>query len=97
MVTATGTGGRQRCQTNKYGYPIKHRPLRPIQGFQTGDIVQVDIPKGKNQGQWRGRLCPYSDGNCEIYPKGRQRLGTKLDYVSRVVHQKDGYKYRHQP
>lgn len=95
IVTATGTGGRQKCQTNKYGYPIKHRPLRPIQGFQTGDIVQVDIPKGKNQGQWTGRLCPYSDGNCEIYPKGRKRLGTKLSYVSRVVHQKDGYKYRH--
>ncbi|QDZ39967.1 HNH endonuclease [Euhalothece natronophila Z-M001] len=95
MVTATGTGGRQKCQTNKFGYPIKHRPLRPIQGFQTGDIVKVDIPKGKNQGQWRGRLCPYSDGNCEIYPKGRKRLGTKLSYVSEVMHRKDGYKYRH--
>ncbi len=95
MVTATGTGGRQKCQTNKYGYPIKHRPLRPIQGFQTGDVVQIDIPKGKNQGQWTGRLCPFSDGNCEIYPKSRKRLGTKLSYVSRVVHQKDGYKYKH--
>ncbi len=93
MVTATGAGGRQRCQTDKYGYPQKHRPLRPIHGYQTGDVVQVDIPKGKNKGQWTARLCPYSNGDCEIYPKGRKRLGTKLSYITKFVHRKDGYKY----
>lgn len=36
-VKATGFGGRQRCQTDKFGYPQKHRPLRPILGFCTGD------------------------------------------------------------
>jgi 5-methylcytosine-specific restriction endonuclease McrA len=92
-VKATGMGGRQKCQTDKYGYPIKHRPLRPIQGFHTGDLVVVDIPKGKNKGRWKGRLCPYSNGRCEIYPKERKRLGTSLSYVSKVIHRKDGYKY----
>ena len=96
MVTATGTGGRQKCQTDKYGYPIKHRPLKPIHGFQTGDLVTVEIPKGKNKGNWRGRLCPYSDGNCEIYPQGRKRLGTKLSYVSKIIHHQDSYKYKQQ-
>ncbi len=42
-VKATGFGGRSRCQTDKFGYPIKHRPLRLIHGFCTGDIVCTDV------------------------------------------------------
>ncbi|MCC3406240.1 MAG: HNH endonuclease [Microcoleus sp. PH2017_10_PVI_O_A] len=43
-VKSTGQGGRQRCQTDKLGYPQKYRPLRPIHGFCTGDIVKTVIP-----------------------------------------------------
>lgn len=93
-VKCTGMGGRQKCQTNKFGYPQKHRPLKPIYGFSTGDIVQVDIPSGVNQGHYIARLCPYTDGSGEIYPTtGKKRIGIKLEYVSRSVHRKDSYIY----
>jgi 5-methylcytosine-specific restriction endonuclease McrA len=93
-VKATGQGGRQRCQTDKYGYPQKYRPLRPIHGFCTGDIVKTVIPKGVNAGTYIARLCPYSDGNGEIYPAaGKKRIGIKLSYVLKAVHRKDGYSY----
>ncbi|MFB6291217.1 MAG: RNA-guided endonuclease IscB [Candidatus Bipolaricaulia bacterium] len=96
IAKATGTGGRQKCQINKHGYPVKHRPLRPIDGYKTGDIVEVNIPKGKNQGLWRGKLCPYTDRNCELHPEksNRKRLGTKLEYIARVIHRKDNHDYR---
>lgn len=93
-VKCTGMGGRQKCQTDKYGYPQKHRPLKPIHGFQTGDIAQVDIEKGVNKGRYIARLCPYTNGSGEIYPStGKKRIGIKLSYVSRAVHRKDGYSY----
>lgn len=93
-IKATGQGGRQRCQTDKLGYPQKYRPLRPIHGFCTGDIVKTVIPKGVNKGTYIARLCPYSNGYGEIYPtSGKKRIGIKLDYVQKPVHQKDGYSY----
>jgi 5-methylcytosine-specific restriction endonuclease McrA len=93
-VKAMGHGGRQRCQTDKFGYPQKYRPLRPIHGFCTGDIVKTVIPKGVNVGTYIARLCPYSNGNGEIYPTtGKKRIGIKLDYVVKAIHRKDGYSY----
>jgi len=94
QVKATGQGGRQRCQTDKLGYPQKYRPLRPIHGFFTGDIVKTVIPKGVNTGTYVARLCPYSNGRGEIYPTtGKKRIGIKLEYVEKPIHRKDGYSY----
>ena len=93
-VKATGQGSRQKCQTDKLGYPQKYRPLKPIHGFCTGDVVKVVIPKGKNQGVYIARLCPYSNGSGEIYPRqGKKRIGIRLDYVQKAIHRKDGYSY----
>ncbi|MBO3462706.1 RNA-guided endonuclease IscB [Aetokthonos hydrillicola Thurmond2011] len=94
-VKATGQGGRQRCQTDKLGYPQKYRPLRRIHGFCTGDIVKTVISKGVNAGTYIARLCPYSNGNGEIYPtSGKKRIGIKLEYIEKPIHRKDGYTYR---
>lgn len=93
-VKSTGQGGRKKCQTDFRGYPQKYRPLKPIHGFCTGDIVKTVIPKGVNRGTYIARLCPYSDRNGEIYPKtGKKRIGIKLDFVEKAVHRKDGYSY----
>ncbi|WP_287266726.1 MULTISPECIES: RNA-guided endonuclease IscB [unclassified Moorena] len=32
LVTCKGPGGRQKAALNKYGYPIRHNPLKPIKG-----------------------------------------------------------------
>ncbi len=93
-VKATGMGSRKKCQTNKFGYPQKYRPLKPIHGFCTGDIVRTEIPKGVNKGVYIARLCPYSNGSGEIYPaSGKKRISIKLAYVTKVIHRKDGYTY----
>ncbi|MDA8334784.1 MAG: hypothetical protein M0Z41_07305, partial [Peptococcaceae bacterium] len=35
-------------------------------GFQTGDLVVADIPKGKYQGRWRGRVAVRKTGYFDI-------------------------------
>lgn len=91
IIQATGFGGRQKCQTNKFGYPIKHRPLRPIFGFSTGDIVRAVVPKGKYQGIFTARVTPMSDGRGEFVIEGKRR-SVRLDYCT-AVHRRDGYSY----
>jgi len=90
-VKATGFGGRQRCQTDKFGYPQKYRPLRPILGFSTGDIVRADVPLGKYKGTFTARVCPMSHGYGE-FVIDKKRRSIKLDYLT-PVHRKDGYEY----
>jgi 5-methylcytosine-specific restriction endonuclease McrA len=90
-VKATGFGGRQRCQTDKFGYPQKHRLLRPILGFSTGDIVRADVPKGKYAGTFTARVCPMSHGYGE-FVLNKKRRSIKLEYLT-PVHRKDGYDY----
>jgi len=90
-VKATGFGGRQRCQTDKFGYPQKHRPLRPILGFCTGDIVRANVPKGKYKGTFTAGVCPMSHGYGE-FVIDKKRRSIKLDYLT-SIHRKDGYEY----
>lgn len=45
IIQATGQGKRQRCQTDKYGFPIAHAPrAKKTLGFQTGDIAKASPP-----------------------------------------------------
>lgn len=90
-VRATGFGGRQRCQTDQFGYPQKHRPLRPILGFSTGDIVRASVPKGKYAGTFTARVCPMSHGYGE-FVIDKKRRSIKLNYLT-PVHRRDGYDY----
>lgn len=91
IIICKGHGGRQRCQPDKYGYPQKHRPLRPIQGFCTGDIVRAEVPKGKYKGTFTARVCPMSDGRGE-FVINKERRSINLKYC-KPVHRKDGYDY----
>ncbi|MDA8344880.1 MAG: hypothetical protein M0Z66_05280 [Thermaerobacter sp.] len=56
-VKATGHGKRQRCGTDKYGFPIRHAPRqRRFFGFQTGDLVRAVVPYGKHAVVHVGRV-----------------------------------------
>jgi len=64
---AKGRGNRQMCRTDKYGFPKSYRRnQKQYFGFQTGDIVKADIPKGKYQGNFVGRVIIRSSGNFDI-------------------------------
>src|SRR5208283_2750863 len=56
-IKAYGHGRRQRCITDKYGFPISHSSrCRTSYGFMTGDIVKAVIPRGKYRGTHFGRV-----------------------------------------
>ena len=88
IITCKGHGGRQKAALNKYGYPIRYNPLKPIKGWQSGDMA-VD-EKGN-----LGRVNPRSKTNSFNFTV----LGEKARsiHVNRLrrVHQKDGYTYGH--
>jgi len=56
-IKATGRGTRQMCQTDKYGFPKRHRGNeKRYLGYQTGDIVKAVVPRGKHTGTHVGRI-----------------------------------------
>lgn len=58
LVCAKGHGRRQRCGTDRYGFPIRHAPrAKFFMGFGTGDIVKALIPTGKYAGTYTGRIA----------------------------------------
>jgi 5-methylcytosine-specific restriction endonuclease McrA len=88
LIKATGHGSRQMCGTDKYGFPIRHKPRASgFAGFKTGDIVQANIPRGKFQGTHVGRIA--------IRHRPCFRLG-KIDVAPKyltIIHRADGYDY----
>jgi 5-methylcytosine-specific restriction endonuclease McrA len=89
-ITAMGHGTRQMCGTNKYGFPIRHRTRQKrVRGFQTGDLVWANVPRGKHQGPHVGRVAVRATGSF--------RIGTRDGISYRhctIVHRADGYDYR---
>ena len=51
-VRATGRGRYQRTRLNRFGFPrgylMRHKQVK---GFQTGDLVQAQVPTGKKKGR----------------------------------------------
>lgn len=88
-VKSVGHGSRQKCGTDKYGFPVRHAPkAKTFIGFQTGDLVQAVIPKGKYMGSHIGRIAVRHrpsfklNGLFDVHPK-----------YMRILHHADGYDY----
>ena len=88
LIKATGHGRRQRCRTDKYGFPKAHAPReKTYAGFQTGDIVKATVPTGKFAGIWIGRIAIrhrlwFRMLHFDVHPK-------RLTIIQRA----DGYEY----
>jgi len=88
-----GFGTRQMCQTDKYGFPIRHRTgQKSFFGFQTGDMVKAVITKGKNAGIYSGRITVRASGIFHMPVEGRTRLELSHKYC-KVIQKADGYRY----
>ena len=90
QIRAIGHGSRQMCRTDKYGFPKTHRTRKTMfMGFQTGDIVKADIPKGKFAGRHVGRLSAvrqrpsFTLNGFDVHPKHLKR-----------IHRSDGFSYQ---
>ncbi|AOY84230.1 MAG: HNH endonuclease [Moorea sp. SIO1G6] len=93
IVKAKGHGVRQRCRTDKYGFPKAHASkAKFFRGFQTGDIVKADIPKGKYAGQYTGRIAiRYRPSFMLSLPN--QRFDVHPKYLQ-TIFKADGYEYQ---
>jgi 5-methylcytosine-specific restriction endonuclease McrA len=94
LIKSTGWGSRQMCLTNKYGFPISHRPRKKIYfGCQTGDLVKANIPKGKYAGQYISRVMIRSDGRFAIKSKVHGKQIDVNHQYCQIIHKRDGYSY----
>jgi 5-methylcytosine-specific restriction endonuclease McrA len=90
QIKAMGHGSRKFCRTDKYGFPKTHRTRKAMfLGFQTGDIVKAEIPKGKFAGCHVGRLSAvrqrpsFALNGFDVHPKHLKR-----------IHRSDGFNYQ---
>ena len=89
LIKCRGQGGRQKAALNKFGYPIRYNPLKPIKGWLTGDIAKFESHVG--------RLTPRSKGNFYITKSDKTVINIPMKKLAtlKAVHRKDGYEYCH--
>ncbi len=93
LIKATGSGTRQMCRTDKYGFPSRYVPrFKYVKGYQTGDIVKAVVTKGKKVGNYVGRVAVRSTGNFNISTAKCLVQGISHKYCQ-PIHKKDGYSY----
>ena len=89
-IKATGHGTRQRCRTDKFGFPSRFVPrFKFVKGFQTGDIVKAVVTSGKKVGTYTGRVAVRSSGSFNMSSAQGLIQGINHKYCF-SIHQKDG-------
>jgi hypothetical protein len=94
-IKAMGRGSYQRAQVvNKSGLIGSHKTRVKVHfGFQTGDMVKADVPKGKNQGVHVGRVAVRSKPSVKITGKHGKVDGINQKYLT-LIQRGDGYEYK---
>ena len=91
---AIGRGSRLRGKTNNCGViTVKwlDRSKRKF-GFQPNDICVLDKPKGKNQGQYTGKVALRSSGYFDLYTPDGAIINAHNKYF-KVLQHADGYEW----
>lgn len=92
LIKAMGSGRRQMCQIDKYGFPKQLRQRQKCYfGFQTGDVVRANISKGKYQGMYIGRVAVRSSGSFKLHTKGTN-ISCNYKYCT-LIQRNDSYQY----
>lgn len=96
LILATGHGHRRRCDTDRYGFPIRHRTVhKRFYGFQTGDMVRAQVPDGrKTSGVHVGRALVRASGKFDLVTKHGRVAAVHARYCS-VLQHSDGYSYEY--
>ena len=94
LITATGSGCRQMCSMDKYGFPrTGPKQAKRVQGFQTGDLVRAVVPKGKYAGIHVGRVLVRATGSFDIRTAHGRVQGISHRHCQ-PIHRNDGYSYQ---
>lgn len=91
IAICKGQGGRQKAALNKYGYPVRYNPLKPIKGWCSGDLA-VNLETNQV-----GRVNPRAASNSfNFTAPGLKAVSVHVNKLRRV-HKKDGYSYTFSP
>jgi 5-methylcytosine-specific restriction endonuclease McrA len=93
QIKAIGHGSRQMCRMDRFGFPrTKPKQFKRVNGFQTGDIVQVVITAGQKIGTYVGRVAVRATGNFNISTSTGTIQGISWKYCQ-LLQGADGYAY----
>jgi hypothetical protein len=91
-IKAVGRGRYLRTLVNSFGFPRGYcMRQKQVNGFQTGDIVKVDNPKGKYAGKYTGRVAVRKSGYFDV--KTTDGIKTVSWSYCQIVQRGDGYEY----
>ncbi|HHV41678.1 MAG TPA: HNH endonuclease [Clostridiaceae bacterium] len=92
---AKGRGTRQRTLADKNGFPRGYLSReKTFFGFQNGDYIRADVPKGKYQGEYTGYAAIRRTGYFDIRSAAGKSLAQGISYkYCHVIQRYDGYKY----
>jgi 5-methylcytosine-specific restriction endonuclease McrA len=92
-IKAMGRGSYQRTRMTADGFPRGYlMRTKSVHGFQTGDIVRADVPKGKKVGTYTGRVAIRETGSFNIQTGSGVVQGISHKHC-RIIHRVDGYAY----
>ena len=93
-IKCSGRGAYQRTRLNAEG-GIRGYLTREKShfGFQTGDMVKADVPKGKKEGKYVGRVAVRNNGFFNIQTLDKIIQGISYKHCVRIQ-RNDGYGYQ---
>lgn len=93
QIKAMGRGTHQVVRTDAYGFPrCKAGRVKRVKGFQTGDLVRLNQPKGKYVGAHTGRLAGIRvTGQFDISALVGKITASYKNYT--LLQRGDGYAY----
>jgi 5-methylcytosine-specific restriction endonuclease McrA len=92
VIKCMGRGQYRRTLVDAHGFPRGYlMRSKSVHGFQTGDIVRVNAPKGKAQGIHIGRVAVRKSGSFDILTRDGKHT---VSYRYCTLQQRtDGYAY----
>jgi 5-methylcytosine-specific restriction endonuclease McrA len=92
VVISRGRGSYQRIRVTAHGFPRGYLTRsKTAFGFQTGDLVRAEVPKGKYAGIHVGRVAIRARGVFEIQTRDGKKSANHKH--CRLLRHNDGYEY----
>lgn len=93
-IKCTGRGSYQRTRLTKFGFPRGYlMRSKSVFGFATGDMVKANVPSGKKQGKYVGRVAVRASGFFNIQPKGGLVQGISHKHCT-LIERGTGYGFK---
>ena len=94
-VKCSGRGRYSRTLPDAYGFPRAYLPRqKQFFGFATGDMIRANVPKGKYQGTWTGRIAIRKTGCFGLKRSEGKQIDVNAKYCV-MLQRGDGYGYEY--